>query len=129
MMTARCHHLLSHLGLDNPVWFGLEAGDGLVPLNAKIKGGRLAGPVADHPGIQVAVLAIEVARLCVRWTVKGGIKRNRIIYTLGMHVSDGEGLNPAPELRPAAHNTWKRVKATPTRRSSSCRASTASASS
>ena len=47
------------LGPDGPVVFGLEGGDELVALYAEEQRGRLAGPVADHRRIQIAILALQ----------------------------------------------------------------------
>jgi hypothetical protein len=49
------------LGPDCPVVFGLEGGDELVALHAEEQRWRLAGPVADHRRIQIAILALQPA--------------------------------------------------------------------
>lgn len=49
------------LGPDGPVVFRLEGGDELVALHAEEQRGRLAGPVADHRRIQIAILALQTA--------------------------------------------------------------------
>ena len=44
---------------DRPEVFGLEGCDDLVALHSECERGRLAGPIGNHRGIQIAILALH----------------------------------------------------------------------